>query len=241
MTQSGFVHFCYPPASSHWVLRLLSRLHQSSSSQLKQRVLASWETTLAELALAVSSKIHLVGIAVKRVDADIHRIAGEVQQREAEVISLIDSDACLLIRDEGVLFEALLDIESFLFEMRSTLEITEIFIKKFRQNILDDGEGRQQSLRDCFNRLGIDQSWYETLRLARNLFSHQTAPWLAMTVRTTDPDPPHFDLVVLKKNEIVPEPPDYFHFDDCRKMYRGYFDAMEQLHAWLLSQIDSCV
>jgi hypothetical protein len=238
MEQSGFVHLGYPPPASGWVLRLLTRIQQSASSALRERVSQSGTSKLSELGLAVSSKIHIVGVSKRRVDSVVDQIAKEIQGRKEEVVALLNSDAAIQVRQEGVLFEALLDIEAFLFEMHSTLEITETFVKLFRRSILGDVHGRREKLHECFTRLNIDQSWYESLDRARNLFSHETAPWLALDIQSTDPY--RFDLVVLKKNVIVPRPEDYFHFDECRGMYRGYFGAMERLHEWLLAEIDAC-
>jgi hypothetical protein len=119
MEQRGFVHLGYLPPSSGWVLPLLSRLRASPSSALRQRLSRWGESKLSELGLAVSSKIQIVGLSAWRVEAAIGRIALEIQEREGEVVPLINSDAAIQIWQEGILFEALLDIEAFLFEMRS--------------------------------------------------------------------------------------------------------------------------
>ena len=216
----------------------MSRLHQGPSSALRER-LAQWgETKLSELGLAVSSKIQIVGVSAGRVDTVVSLIATEIQERRVEVLALMNSDAAIQIRQEGVLFEAILDIEAFLFEMHSTLEIAETFVKIFRKFILGDPQGRKEGLRERFTDLGIEQSWFDSLNRARNLFVHQTAPWLALDIQSADPY--RFDLVLLKKNVVVPTSEDYFHFEECRGMYRGYFSAMERLHEWLLAEIDAC-
>ena len=238
MEHKRIVHICYPSPASGWVLRLLSGLHKSPSPAIKERLSQHWESRLSEVALAVSSKIEIVGTSATRVDDAVHRIGAEVQQRNGELEGLIGTGSCLSIMERGQLIEALLDIESFLFEMHSTLEITECFVKLFRRFILGDAGARQETLSQCFTRLEIDQSWFDRLNVARNLFSHQTAPWLALDIQTLDPC--GFDLILLKRNVIIPDHDDYLHFDECRGMYRGYFNAMERLHTWLLSEIGRC-
>ena len=59
-------------------------------------------------------------------------------------------------------------------------------------------------------------------------------------VEIQETDPYRFNLIIFKRNVIIPSPEDYFHFDECRAMYRGYLIAMEQLHEWLLAGIDAC-
>lgn len=238
MEQKRIVHICYPSPASGWVLRLLSGLHGSPSASIRERLSQHWESRLSEIALAVSSKIEIVGASARRVDDAVLRISAEVQQRDGELEDLIGTDRCLSIMERGELIEALLDMESFLFEMHSALEITECFIKLFRRFILGDAGARQETLPQCFTRLEIDQCWFDRLNIARNLFSHQTAPWLALDIQALDPC--RFDLILLKRNVIIPDHDDYFHFDECRGMYRGYFNAMERLHTWLLSEIGRC-
>ena len=238
MEQKRIVHICYPSPASGWVLRLLSGIHASPSAAIKERLSQNWESRLSEVALAVSSKIEIVGASARRVNDAVHRISAEVQQRNGELEDLIGTDGCLSIMRPGQLIETLLDIESFLFEMHSALEITECFLKLFRRFILSHAGARQETLPLCFTSLEIDQSWFDRLNIARNLFSHQIAPWLALDIQTLDPC--RFDLILLKRNVIIPDHSDYFHFDECRGMYRGYFNAMERLHTWLLSEIGRC-
>ena len=97
MEQKGFVHFCYP-AGSAWVLRLLGRLHNSESEVLKDRVGRWGESRLADLGLALASKLQIVGVSVHRVDDVVGRIGRELEGRQSEIAALMNEDACLNVR-----------------------------------------------------------------------------------------------------------------------------------------------
>jgi hypothetical protein len=70
---------------------------------------------LMETGLALTTKIGIVGASVRRVDAVIARVSREVDGREGNITALINQDGCLSLRQEGLLIEALLDIEAFSF------------------------------------------------------------------------------------------------------------------------------
>lgn len=82
-----------------------------------------------------------------------------------------------------------------------------------------------------------DVGWLKDLRSSRHLFSHASAPWIALEV--TAKSPFGFELLVLKKNvEDLTDPSTYLHIKQCHAIWFGLSSAFEHVHEWLTEQID---
>jgi hypothetical protein len=228
-----YLHFNYDPRE-RWLRPILARLHQSSSTILRERLKAWGETPLRELGLAIATKLTMLPVVVARVNQQIQRLSEQLD--ESRVEKCLNRGAAYLLREQSLPYEILVDVDSFLFESRSTYELVGRFLKEFFSHILarDVSEDELQAL---LKAEGIDTRWIQELRDNRILFFHTTAPWLAN--RILSKAPLRFKLVLLKKvAKDSATPGDYLHFEQLQAIYHGFASSLEALQRWVIEQIE---
>ncbi len=140
------------------------------------------------------------------------------------------------MRRDDLLWEAVLDLDSFLFEARSAYEIlgkllASCFACVFQRRILEE------DVWEAVREQGVRTDWVEELRRHRILFFHTTAPWLA--VRILSRDPLQLDWIVLKRNvETLDNPEDFLDFARCREIYTGLNETLSAIEFWVEREID---
>jgi len=236
LVNKGYLHIAYLPADGSWLLKIMSRLHQSSSITLRDRI-ASWgDTPLREMGLALSTKLAMLSQIVNRVDYQLQRLAGYLEKDDQKINECLHKNASYVVPDNELPYEILVDIDSFLFESRSTYEIIGHFLSEFIKRILGL-KVSESELKVMLASQGIDIRWIEELRKGRILFFHSTAPWIALEIKSINP--PRFELLVLKRDvKDFTNTDDYFHFGQLREIYQGFGSSMGAMYQWVLDQIE---
>ena len=221
----------------HWASPIITRLRESSSQTLQHRAAAWKQGPLRELQLAVASKLKMLDILVIDFDRRLSDLFRALANDPARVQECIDKGDAYRFRDEDPLpFELLLDIDSFLFESRSAYEILVSFLREFFHHIL----GKTLDKEKVFALLKaqqIDTRWIDELRQNRNLYSHETAPWIA--VRKTSAERFQFELVILKEDvEDLSDPNTYLRFQALRDVYYGFNSSLDAIRTWVIKQIE---
>ena len=230
------------PSAGGWVKPLMTRINSSSSSALRDRMTHNWdppgaENSLGDLALAVSSKIAMLPSALRRVETRLRELDQHLKD-EPRMVDSLRNGAVYKVRDDKVLWELLLDIDCYLFEMYSTFDILDAFVKKFCRLILKRKAAPVETERLLAERNAAG-AWLDDLRNSRNTFSHAGAPWIALEV--TAKSPFRFELLILKRNvEDLTDPSTYLHINQCLAIWSGLSLAFDHVREWLNEQIDDC-
>jgi hypothetical protein len=167
--------------SAGWVLTIMSRLLKSSDPQLRKAFEQWSETPLKELGIAITTRMHMLGLGVRRLNARVAALRGEIAADPTQVGAALSDGYVFRLKDNDLAYELLLDMDSFIFETRSLYEI----VGKFLVALFDILFGRkinEADLQSILAEKGIDTRWITELRESRKLFFHQTAPWLAVQV-----------------------------------------------------------
>jgi hypothetical protein len=192
------------------------------------------ETPLRELGLAIGTKLTMLPIVAARVNRQIQRLGDELD--ESRVDRCLDRGSAYRLGDPSFPFEILVDLDSFLFESRSTYEIVGHFLKEFFRHILGR-DVSQEELQALLKAQGIDTQWIQELRDNRILFFHNTAPWIAIHILSKRPL--RFELVLLKKGaKDAATPEDHLHFEQLQAIYHGFASSLEALQRWVIQQIE---
>jgi len=229
-----YLHVNYEPPLPTWIPAIIARLNSSSSSTLRERAKVWSESSLREAGFALATKLVILAMVIRRVDNQLSRLGEQFCDR-----SLLDENirrvAGYILADKMLPYEILLDIDSFLFESRSTYEIVGNFLRQLFDKIL----GRridEAELKQFLEFRNIDTRWISELRDDRILFFHKTAPWIALGVISREPF--RFELVVLKKDvRNLDTSEDCISFERLRAIYRGFESSLHALPQWILEQI----
>lgn len=220
-----------------WVATLKKRIDDSPSVTLRERVTNWQDSALYEVGLAINTKFAMLDQVVPRIDRQLRRLGEQINDEK-------QLDWCLgggtynvyRIRDKDVFFKTLVDLDSFLFESRSTYEIVGKFLREFFMQILGKSLSEDE-LKTVLTDSRIDTRWIDELRDKRILFFHQTAPWIA--ARVVSKEPLRFELVILKKNvRDFTNPDHYVDFERLREIYNGFRSSRDEIHRWVEEQIE---
>jgi hypothetical protein len=176
-----YVFFDFRPRIT-WLYPIWNALHRTPSEALREAD-SKRDSTLSDLAVAVATKLVILGTVVNRFNTDYGRLLKLAADDAVKIRTNRETGTVWIVPDDLIAYELLADIEGFVFESRSTYEILGKFLLAFHRAIFGEvltEEDLKVILRDG----GLDVAWTTLLRDERVLFFHGTAPWLALCSTT---------------------------------------------------------
>ena len=228
-----YLHIDYVPEDG-WVLSIMGRLLNSPNPRLRKAFDEWSDTPLKELGFAITTRIHMLGRCVRRLNAHVAELREQINKDDEQLGLCLAKSYSFRLPNRELPYELLLDMDSFIFETRSLYEImgeflTSLFQLVFNRKITQDG------LKSLLSDAGIDTRWTDELKDARILFFHKTAPWLAVQI---DQVGKRHNPVLLKRNVITFENPvDFIEFSTLREIFERFVDSASELHRFVLEQI----
>lgn len=190
------LHLDFNPTTIAWIGGLQARVANSSAPRIRERYKCWAAVGLGELALAIATRLAMI----KQVEVLLQDRCSTLIREIAEsgkVGSLLSDRSCYRTADEGLPFDICAAADCCLVEWRSLYEVLRKFAATFAKKILgtkiDDSH-----IDSVVEQAGIPIDWLDRLRKNRNLFVHQTAPWIALEV--TSREPLECSIVIMKKN-----------------------------------------
>lgn len=220
------------PTSDRLIRSIQTRLRQSSSAKLRERI-DLWEPeTHGEIALAVVTKVEMLNRIVTRLNNDLTALTEHLKKMPQEVEQCIAEVRALHIPDPDFVWNLLVDTDSFLFEARSAYELLGKFVKVLFELVFERKVREEDIFREL-RALRVDVEWARLLQESRIHFFHSAAPWLAVERMPTG----EFDLLILKRNAETLTEDDYLHFGECRLILKGLYAALNGIFRWIANEI----
>jgi hypothetical protein len=99
----------------------------------RRRELGAWGPKMGDAALALSTKIHTVQIAVMRLERDISDLDAEISIRAKLVDKCIAEKPprALMLQNDEIGFRLIASPDAFLYEARSEYEMLRTFVLRF--------------------------------------------------------------------------------------------------------------
>lgn len=228
-----YLHVAYLPPSGY-VHQFMNALRESPSPQAKTAIDGWTVAGVGQLAVALSTKLVMLGIALRRLDRALLRLHEEVVA-SPDVLLAIDSQKTLALANREVVYETLVDLDSFIFEFRSGYEILGKFVKSM-YDLLGIKPPSENELLELLEVRNVPTAWVDILRQRRILHFHQRPPWIAYEVLSRSP---------LQLSEIVTEGPSMNTADISAglplkglvEIHAGMFQALQVLQGRLLEEI----
>ena len=218
--------------------RLLTRLRNSSSVTLRQR-LVGWGTgPMRERSVSLGERINLVNQSVRRLRSTLAVVGDEFERGKAQMVVCGARHATFQFTDERLDLVLSLDIQAFLSQLWTAVQLLDRFLIDFFRLILDKRIGNKEERRHLFAAHGIQDHSLSVLTDVRHLVTHSLTSLLAADV---DPDQPQaFDIVILRG---TPRPDDWF---PQPVPLSRLFSALEEFRTnlrhtenWLMEEIDA--
>lgn len=229
------LHLDYRPPTAGWVLPLQTRLRESPSPTLRDRYARWAEVGLAELGMAVATRLSIAFFVARRLGNLLTQLRDEIAA-SGEVQELLEKGYVYTPKDQALFYEICAATDAFFFEYRSAYEVLGRFFRSFGEHILNR-DIPQADLLAVLEAMGCDTAWINPLKEHRKLFFHETAPWIALCVNQREP----FDcsLIIMKKNlQTFDKREDYIVQPELVETIRGFQEASWRLRDWLQVQVE---
>lgn len=192
---------------------------------------------MKELGLSFDERVQLIDRAAGRIDRDLQLVSREFAEHAKRLESCISGGSVFEFNKRSLESDLLLDLHSFLFELRCALELLEKFLLGFFEIVL----GKKETKRDLRKRLkqhGMDDSWIRRLSTLRDLLTHNATPPVAFHVISTDPL--RFELLILRAfpNSIA-DFPGATPLSELTRFYHGYGKSLDIIEQLLVSEIEA--
>jgi hypothetical protein len=202
----------------------------------------AWGSEMGDAAIALSTKIRVVQIAVERLQTDIKDLDAEFSDRLEQIDRCIaKKPMALVLQNDKIAFSLVASLDAFLYEARSAYEMLRTFVIRFTRNILKkrcNEREAEQILMQAMQDSGDSFDWAEDLRRNRATFFHETAPWIAMEL--TKREPRRYELLILDKNVAdLERNPNYVRLEEYRNIWLGLQACAMDMQRWALAQLDA--
>ena len=228
------LHLNWGPGPAGFVLRLQTRLHDSTSSILKERYQHWQEVGLAELGMTVATRIALIYRASYRLMELLKRLRDEIEG-SGQLNDLLDNGYVYTTKDERIFYDICVSVDSFYFEFRSCYEVLGNFMKTFCMKILDRKINEVELIKVLDNK-NIDIKWIDQIRENRKLLFHENAPWIALDIEKRTPLV--CSLLIMKENLQNDNDEIYITQYDLKNAADGMQKSIFALFDWLTAQVD---
>lgn len=234
------LHLDYQPPWGTWLRQIMTRLRESKTAVLRERMDAWGRGPLADIGLALVTKVSILEAITRRFDELMERLNDAVKHvPDAEIRELLRRGAVLTLRRperDRLPYDIVAAVDAFFYEFQSAYEmLTKRFLRTFFAQIFRQDVRGDTILRCACARHG-SVGWIESLRTHRNLFAHETAPWIALEV--TSWSPRRFELVVLT-NAVPTRPEDMIRLHEMGAIYRGFEASFAPLQAFVIERVEA--
>jgi len=94
------------------------------NNELRARLEWTPDDDIGMLELSVASKLAMVRVVTDRVNDGIRKLEDELKLKAQDVSLCIEYSCVLCVQDPRLVWELMLDIDSFIHQMRSAYELT---------------------------------------------------------------------------------------------------------------------
>ena len=221
-TCEKFLHISYN-ADNTWGYPVWNAIHAlippaQLPVQLKQEI--------GDLVLAISVRLDCLPTVIDRINDSVNHLYGEVKQRD----KALDKYAYEL--KSGIKYTLLVDINSFLAEIYSGLDLVEKLGKKvLRQVVKKPIQG--SLVKAVLEANGKPLEWFNQLEDWRHHFTHSGTPWIAVCLDRE----PEYDLLIMKSNvHDFTNADTYFRLSELDQVRKGFVGALMLVQQYIVDE-----
>ena len=178
------LHIAYLP-STGYVHPILNALSESSAPEAAAAIHGWTSAGVGQLAVALSTKLVLLSIAQRRLGQALS-VLRSAAMRAPDALLGIEEGKSVMLADRDLVYETLVDLDSFVFEFRSGYEILGKFVIGMYR-LLGKKAPSESDLQSHLESRGIPTAWIGVLRERRIVHFHSTPPWIVFEVLSKAP------------------------------------------------------
>lgn len=187
---------------------------------------AQMKREIGDLVLAISVRLDCLPTIINRINDSAGRLYDEVRERDKA------ADKYAYEPKSGVKYTLLVDINSFLAEVYSGLDLVEKLGKKMlRQVVRKPVQG--SLVRVVLEANGKSLDWFDRLENWRHHFTHGGTPWIAVCLDQE----PKYDLLIMKSNvHEFTDAETFFRLSELDQVRKGFLGALMLVQQHLVNE-----
>jgi hypothetical protein len=229
MKVEKWIHINYEE-NDKWLFPIFNELR--TSLRLKDDEIL--DQNFIELSYHISTRLEILPIICDRLNVGFKRIIDNCKEKVEHInISSEKENGYVLEIDEKVKYSMILDIDSFLFEINSCLELITKLIKKIYSLFDQKVEDINEELKQLLIKKGQDIEWYRLLDSGRNFFIHEGTPFFAIDY--TNHSIGQYDILIMKENiNSFEQKKKYYRLSDFNKIISGFHKSKNIIAEYLI-------
>ena len=159
--------------NSNWIYPILNKLNDSQRAIYKK-------SDLRELGISISTKLDMINYLVEEINAIILKLNIELKEDSAKIKQYLnESNIAYPVKNQKDIFILLAYMESVIFEMDSTKDLTIHYCIEFFNSVINDKINEKRFIK-LLNDSGLPDNWLTDLNNIRNDLIHNYAGWLTL-------------------------------------------------------------
>lgn len=215
-------------SNNSWGYKIWNAINDAENRNSDLKLPKNIHNELGSTMLGISYRLDSMPLIIQRINKKISVIYDLVRKRNKSK----DMYAFQGISPE-VIFSLLIDVNSFIYELRSCCELTEKLIKRISRHYKKYSSGTFK--KELPNKLWLKSDWYGKLRKFREEIFHGSAPYVDIDISNE----PQYDLLFPLENiHDYSQSNQYFRFSDVEQIRKGFGEGIVYLQDYIVEKIE---
>ncbi len=211
---------------NNWGYAIWNAIGNAEKRNNNYRLSKEFRNELGSIMLAISYRLDFLPLIRKRIHQERELLYDHVAHRNRA------KDRYAFDIPENIKHGIIIDVDSFIFELRSCCELIEKLLKKILRHFKKYNE--KQFMKELTAKKWFGSKWYEELKELRIAIFHHTAPYIA--IDTTHE--PKYDLFFSKKKICdYDKSNNFFPLSGILKIYNAFFKKIFPLQNYIVGKI----
>jgi len=212
-----------------WPFPLLNAINANPDSLALMNHYRS--TSIGDRLISLSTKIVILDIVVCRLNQSLQLMNNDIANKREHLVECVDSGYAYTCQDTMLPFQLVLDVETFIFEARSSFDMLVEFA-----NLLHDTFGvfsisiTKSNISQVLAKSGKSAEWIATLKTIRDMGIHEKAPWVGIVANNDGQNP--LPVIVFDDTHNAPISDACYSIEILNSISRGISD----LYAFIMHQ-----
>ena len=224
-----WIHINYEETDK-WLFPIFNELRTS----LRLKDDENLDQYFIKLSYHISTRLETLPIICERLNDGFNSIMDICKEKIEHInISSKNENGYVLEIDEKVKYSMILDIDSFLFEINSCLELIKKLIKKIYSLVDHKIDNIDEEVKQLLIKKGQDIEWYRLLDSERNFFIHEGTPFFAIDY--TNHTIGQYDILIMKDNiHSFDQKKKYYRLSEFSKILNGFHKSKNIIADYLM-------
>lgn len=193
---------------------------------------------MIQLSFHITTRLEILPIIYDRINEEYEVLMSYCKKKISDKNKCSrDKDGFVLEIEKSLVYSLILDIDSFLFEINSSIELITKFVMRIYNLLGRFTDNFAKEMKEMLLLNGCDISWFRLLDSGRNYFIHDGTPFIAIDCTNEEEG---YDLIIMKENlKSFEGNKTFYRFSEFTKIAKGFYEMKNKLSEYLFKIIES--